>query len=78
MEVKITPKGDVQFIWDDRLAGLFESGSGTIRRASHVEPTEDGMWTADLSPVKGPILGPFKRRAEALNAEVKWLKQYVI
>jgi len=32
-------------------------------------------WAADLAPVGGPVLGPFARRADALAAEVAWLKE---
>lgn len=78
MIVKITPTGQVQFIWDDRLRKLFDEGEGTITRASHVEPTTDGLWTADLSPVEGPTLGPFDTRKEALAAEISWLENNVI
>ena len=49
-----------------------------MKRASHVEPTEDGMWTADMSPVNGPVLGPFETRTIALQAEVKWLKENIL
>ena len=38
-------------------------------RASHVEPNDQGRWFADLAPVNGPILGPYTRRTEALEAE---------
>ena len=31
-------------------------------------------WLADLSPVNGPVLGPFDRRSEALAAELAWLE----
>ena len=48
-------------------------GTVNIRRASHVEPTTEGRWTADLSPVGGPMLGPFALRSEALDAEQQWL-----
>lgn len=78
MIVKITPTGHVQFIWDDRLRPLFDQGEGTITRASHVEPTSEGLWTADLSPVEGPVLGPFSTRKEALAAEIIWLENNVI
>jgi hypothetical protein len=30
-------------------------------------------WWADMSPVRGPVLGPFEERQEALDAEVEWL-----
>ena len=49
-----------------------------IARASHVEPTPDGQWEADLSPVSGPVLGPFDTRREALDAEVAWLRANVL
>jgi hypothetical protein len=49
----------------------------SIRRASHVEPDDDGQWWADLSPVNGPHLGPFAKRSEALTAESSWLEQHI-
>lgn len=52
-----------------------ELGELSIARASHVEPTLDGRWTADMGPVSGPVLGPFDTRAEALAEEVAWLKE---
>ena len=51
-------------------------GRVEIARASHVEPTEDGQWLADLRPVAGPVLGPYARRSEALAAEVAWLETH--
>lgn len=51
-------------------------GELTIRRASHVEPTPDGRWLADLSPVSGPTLGPYARRSDALVAELDWLETH--
>jgi len=32
-------------------------------------------WTADMAPVGGPLLGPFKLRADALAAEREWLSR---
>jgi len=46
-----------------------------IERASHVEPDERGRWLADLSPVGGPVLGPFDKRSKAVAAEVAWLEE---
>jgi hypothetical protein len=31
-----------------------------------------------LTPVGGPVLGPFPRRDVALNIEVEWLNQHKI
>lgn len=35
-------------------------------------------WAADMSPVNGPALGPFRLRAEALDAERGWLERNVV
>jgi hypothetical protein len=72
----ITPTGEVRFIWSDALQPLLALGKAVIRRASHVEPTAVGQWTADLSPVGGPLLGPFTFRQDALDAEVDWLANH--
>lgn len=76
--IKVDVKGTMRFIWTDELADLVSEGQATIRRASHVEPTPGGLWGADLSPVNGPLLGPFQTRAEALRAEVAWLETNVM
>lgn len=34
---------------------------------------QPNAWWADLSPVNGPLLGPFLSRSSALEAEVEWL-----
>lgn len=73
--VKVDTDGTLHFIWSDKLIELLETGRGEVRRASHVEPTDRGLWGADLSPVDGPLLGPFRTRREALDAEVAWLKE---
>ena len=46
-----------------------EIGQLQITRASHVEPDAEGNWWADMGPSGGPMLGPFKSRSEALEAE---------
>ena len=69
--------GTLEALYGERL-DLSSLGSLTIRRASHVEPTPDGLWTADLSPVDGPVLGPFVKRSEALAAECRWIDTHVL
>lgn len=79
--LRIDPKGVITFVYDDRLAGLLSLGEATVKRASHVEPknTPDGLrWFADLSPVKGPTLGPYTQRNDAIAAEVDWLTLNII
>ena len=59
------------------VAALRQIANVKTRRASHVEPDEDGRWSADMSPMNGPILGPFDLRAEALRAETAWLEAHL-
>ena len=75
MEIVINPKGDAHCIYaeDIDLAAL---GEVDVVRASHVEPGSGGAWWADLASVRGPKLGPFTRRSEALDAEVAWLRRH--
>ena len=71
----VRPDGAVECLYDDAL-DLTGLGRLTIARASHVEPNELGQWTADLSPANGPVLGPFRTRTEALQAERIWLEEH--
>jgi len=73
MEIVVATTGELRCVYSEAI-NLHELGQLSIRRASHVEPTPDGRWWADLMPVNGPILGPFVRRAEALAAELRWLE----
>ena len=72
MELVVGCDGGVRCIYDETL-DLREIGKLQITRASHVEPDRDGFWWADMGPVDGPVLGPFKNRTEALGAERGWL-----
>ena len=73
MEIVINARGDARCIYaeDIDLTGL---GEVDVVRASHVEPDAHGRWWADLSPVRGPKLGPFIRRSQALQGEQDWLQ----
>ena len=73
MNLIVERDGSVRGIYGEVIA-LDALGPLRIERASHVEPDEYGRWLADLSPVGGPILGPFRGRTEALEAEVAWLE----
>jgi hypothetical protein len=75
MDLVVAPDGTVKAIYDETL-DLTLLGRLSIRRASHVEPTPEGRWQADLSLVSGPVLGPFHRRSEALEAEHVWLEEH--
>jgi hypothetical protein len=75
MKLLVKPDGTVRAIYDEAI-DLGVLGRTTISRASHVEPSQEGRWTADLTPVGGPVLGPYDRRGEALEAEHDWLERY--
>jgi len=75
MNLIVQPDGTVECLYDETL-DLTGLGRFKIVRASHVEPTPNGQWTADLSPVDGPVLGPFRTRGEALQAERIWLEEH--
>ena len=72
MELLISPAGLTRCVYGEEI-DLTQLGSVIIRRGSYVEPTEDGQWMVDLSPVSGPKLGPFAVRSAALTEEVAWL-----
>jgi hypothetical protein len=73
MKLLVKPDGTVRAIYDETI-DLGVLGRPAIARASHVEPDDRGRWHADLTPVDGPVLGPFDRRGEALDAERDWLE----
>ena len=73
MYLVIDSRGGCRLVYDEAL-DLSSLGPVSIRRASHVEPTTAGEWQVDLSPVVGPVLGPFAKRSEALTAEQAWLE----
>ncbi|MGB2822916.1 MAG: hypothetical protein WBF17_18175 [Phycisphaerae bacterium] len=77
MILVIDPQGTARCLYDEAI-DLTNLGSMGIRRASHVEPDDQGRWWADISPVGGPRLGPFSRRSEALAAEREWLVEHLI
>ena len=68
MQLLIQPDGAVRCVYDEAI-DLSALGRVQIRRASHVEPSDDGRWFADLAVVRGPLWGPYDRRSDALDAE---------
>jgi hypothetical protein len=76
--ISVDEEGDLVYIYDDDLADAFPGAVKTVARASHVEPAEDGTWTADMQPVGGGVLAGYALRKEALEAEVAWLEENVL
>ena len=80
--INVKPAGAIEFIHDDRLAGLIKQGKATIERASHVEVGDPAQgqdplaWYASM--VKGPVLGPYGARQAALDAEVEWINRNIL
>jgi len=77
MELIITGTGVIRCLYGEEIP-LASLGRLAIRRASTVEPDAEGDWQAGLAPVGGPILGPFRRRSEALAAEMQWLNTHLM
>jgi hypothetical protein len=73
MQLVIDSRGSVRCVYAEAI-DLSRLGQVSIRRASHVEPDQEGHWWSDLSPVGGPVLGPFDGRGTALAAEQHWLE----
>ena len=75
MELVIRPGGLVRCVYGEAI-DLHALGRSHITCASTVEPDDQGSWWADLSPVNGPLLGPFEQRSQALDAEQQWLSRH--
>jgi hypothetical protein len=75
MQLVVSAGGTIRCLYDESIE-LAAFGSLSISRGSFVEPTTDGQWLCDLSPVNGPMLGPFLSRSQALAAEVNWLEVF--
>ena len=73
MELVVAHDGSIKAIYAEEIE-LGVLGQPVITRASHVEPIEQGRWITDLSPVGGPVLGPFHQRSDALKSEQLWLE----
>lgn len=76
--IKVTPSGAWHFIYQERLKPLLGRGHAVMTRASYVNPQSDGSWTADLTPLKGPVLANFPTRQHALDAEEHWITHHWI
>ena len=75
MQLVVRADGSVRCLYDEAIE-LAALGRLSIARGSSVEPDRTGRWFADLFPVQGPMLGPFRCRSEALAAERCWLEEH--
>ena len=60
MQLVIKTNGAIRCLYAEAI-DLSLLGSVCVERGSHVEPDDRGRWFADLSPVAGPLLGPFTK-----------------
>jgi len=72
MDLVIDTRGQVRCIYDESI-DLAALGKLRIKRASYVEPDDQGRWWVDLRLSCGPRIGPFPDRSLALEAERSWL-----
>lgn len=72
MKIAIDEAGIITMIYDDEFIDLYDEGNTHITRVSSVEPTIGGQWKASMRD--GTVLGPYRLRQEALDAEVKYLE----
>ena len=75
MQLHIDSHGTLHCVYDEAI-DLASLGLLSIRRASHVEPDDQGRWCVDLSPIGGPRLASFPLRSQALDAERDWLEAH--
>ena len=74
--------GSVQFVYSDDAAEVFDGEAMATRRVSTVEPASTSgafgnEWIADmkLAGAPGVVLGPFRTRQAALDAEREFLRK---
>lgn len=78
MVLTIATTGTVRAVYTEAL-DLEELGTQHITtHISHVDPDENGRWWVELNPVDGPRLGPFRKKSEAIRAEVAWIEEHVL
>ena len=76
MHLRIDPNGSVRCVYGEAI-DLSLLGPLVIRRAGRVEPDRLGRWWVDLAPLKGPKVGPYRLRSEALAAEAAWVERFL-
>ena len=72
MVIRFDDQGRAKTIYNE-LLDLEALGKVSHVRASHVEPDGPG-WSADMSPIGGPVLSGFNKRSEALKAEIEYIE----
>ena len=74
----LAPLGDVQIRRASRVEPTDNLASTALRwlEEHHTGELPPNVWWADLTPVDGPVLGPFNTRDYALKEEIEWLQTH--
>lgn len=79
IDVVVDEAGALTFVWHDALAELVPAGyTCDIQRASHVEPTPDGRWTADMRPTFLGLMTEAQRGAFGASAGPQWFDRLTL
>lgn len=75
----VSDEGDILFVYHDDVAEAFRELGYDVRprRASHVEPAEDGTFYVDLAPSGGPRVEGWVRYDDAVAFEVAWITRHM-
>ena len=78
MKIRINPGGTILSLYTEDVCLNNLGNIITIKRASHVNANCLNQWEADMGVSGGPVLGPFSKRSEALEAEITWLNKNIL
>lgn len=71
IKLEITTEGGLAMLHDDDF-NMKEFGQVQMKRASHVEPAEDGTWFVQSAKTLKMLKEGFETRKEALDWEKKY------
>ena len=81
MKIKINNDGSISHLYNETLLNILNEDnikSTVSKRASNVEPENDGTWSVDLTKSNGIKHYGFKNRSTAIKFEIDWLDKFVI
>jgi hypothetical protein len=76
----LAPVGDMQIrrvSYVEPTDSLSDAATAWLSK-HHTGPLPPNAWWADLTLVRGPVLGPFNTRDYALQEEIDWLHEHAI
>lgn len=70
-------EGHIKHIYNEAI-DLSSIGDMQIKRASVVDPENNGMWSVDLSLSGGKKIEGFVKRSDALKYEIDYIEQNIL